>query len=264
MDSLGIVGFGNMGEAMISGVMAKHPALKLFVVEKVPSRIQRAVKKYNAVNCTEKPQTLFTECQAVIIAIKPQDLQVFSQAIKAYSSQTPLISIAVGVNLERLRDLFLLPQIARFMPSMVAGVGKSVTSLSFSAECNRKFRNLAIGIAESIGLAIELPERLVPAIIGISGSAIAYVFEFIHALALGGVKNGIAYDSSLKIAMEVLEGGVQTLRSSGVAPGELIAKVCSPGGTTIEGISSLQNSGFTSAVIKAVDAAAQKAVSLED
>lgn len=263
MKTIGIIGFGNMGEAMISGLLERNPDYSLSVIEKASSRRKCAVESYNAVDCTDDPEKLFTTADAVVLAIKPQDLPALGEEFYSYTEKLPLISIAAGVNLETLKQLFGSDQIARFMPSLAASVGKSVTGISYSPGCIEEFKDLSYTLAESFGLAMEMPERLIPAIIGISGSAIAYVYEFLNALALGGVKNGIKYESSLEVALDVLEGAVSTVRSSGMTPGELVTKVCSPGGTTIQGINSLHQDGFTATVIRAVDAAADRARDLE-
>lgn len=263
MKNLGIIGFGNMGEAMIAGVKSRDPGVNIRFIEKFEPRRQIALQKYGAEDFGNKPAELFSSCEAVILAIKPQDISSLADQYREYSKGASLISIAAGVSISRLESLFGAARIARFMPSLAASVGKSVTGVSYSDGCDEDFKNLAFEVAESIGLAMEMPERLIPAIIGISGSGIAFVYEFINAMALGGVKEGIKYDSSLEVALDVLEGAVATIRNSGITPGELITRVCSPGGTTIEGISSLHANRFTASVMEAISVTTRKAQDLE-
>jgi pyrroline-5-carboxylate reductase len=263
MTSLGIIGFGNMGEAMISGVREQHPELRINVSEKIEPRRKLAVDTYGASDFTDNPAGLFAESEAVIIAIKPQDIPEAAKLLKKHSAGKQIISIAAGMSLERISGLFDTTMVSRFMPSLAASVGKSVTAVCFTEECDPSFQELAFQVAESVGLALEVPEYLIPSIIGISGSGIAFVYEFIQALSLAGVKEGIKFDSSLTVALDVLEGAVSTLRESGLTPGELVTRVCSPGGTTIEGIESLHKNRFTATVMEAVSAAAEKARKLE-
>jgi pyrroline-5-carboxylate reductase len=263
MKTLGIFGYGNMGEAMIAGVREQYPDLTVNVVEKIPERRRLAVENLGAVDFTDRPAELFSRSEAIVLAIKPHDLPALGEAMRPHASGARLISIAAGVSIDSIMNMFGTPVVARFMPSLAASVGKSVTGVCFSDDCDDAFKDAAFSVAESIGLALEIPEYLIPSIIGISGSGIAFVYEFIQALALGGVKEGIKYDSSLEVALDVLEGAVSTIRSSGISPGELVTRVCSPGGTTIEGIESLHRNRFTATVMEAVSTAARKARELE-
>ncbi len=263
MKTLGIIGFGNMGEALISGVKEAHPQLGLLVMENSGERMKLATQTYGAKNYNDNPALLFSESDAVILAVKPQDLPALGKIYGKFSGESRLISIAAGVSIERISELFGSPYVSRFMPSLAASVGKSVTGVSFSEDCDETFKEQAFSVAQSVGLAMEMPEHLIPSIIGISGSGIAFVYEFINAMALGGVKEGIKYEASLEVVLEVLEGAVGTIRSSGIGPGELITRVCSPGGTTIRGIESLHHNRFTATVMDAVSASAEKARDLE-
>jgi pyrroline-5-carboxylate reductase len=114
-----------------------------------------------------------------------------------------------------------------------------------------------------LGTPLELPEKLMPAVTGVSGSGIAYVFAFLHGLALGGAKAGMPYDTSLDAALTTLEGAVAALRNRQEHPVALLSKVASPAGTTIEGIHVLEERGFTAAVMDAVVAAARRAQEME-
>ena len=280
IQTVSIIGFGNMGEAIIAGVCKQNAQVKVFVIEKNETRRLLATKKYAAscsppanendrINSAPSWNDSFCAADAVILAVKPQDIPHIAQEygdLFSSMSAVPIISIAAGVSLQRLGELFPTSHIIRFMPSLAAQVGRAVTAISYSSNCTEGTRKTAFEIAGSIGMAIELAEELIPAIIGISGSAIAYVYEFIQALALGGVKEGLRYDASLEIALEVLEGAVVTLRQTATEnlnPATLVTKVCSPGGTTIAGIQSLHNNHFTATVIEAVAVAAQRARELE-
>jgi pyrroline-5-carboxylate reductase len=102
-----------------------------------------------------------------------------------------------------------------------------------------------------------------PAVTGVSGSGIAYVFEFINALAMGGVRTGLPYATALNMSIDVLEGAVATLRDNKLHPTEMISRVCSPAGSTVEGILELEQAGFQAIVMKAVSRAAERSRELE-
>ena len=108
-----------------------------------------------------------------------------------------------------------------------------------------------------------IPEKLMAAITGLSGSGIAFVFHFVHALALGGVREGFPYPQALEHALDTIDGATALLRSTGDHPIAFESRVCSPAGTTIEGVKALEKGGFTDAVLEAVSASARRAHELE-
>lgn len=274
MKSILIIGFGNMGEALVAGLrqrrkeLGKHP-LTIFIAEKDGKRRSQAQKDYGAMDYGNVLEGKPTERQIdlAILAIKPQEIAGVVETYRdLLNGGTPVISLAAGLSLERLGELLPNAQVIRFMPSLAARVGRAVTAVACPADCDISFKANAMEIAESIGMALEMPESFIPALIGISGSAIAYVYEFIHALALGGVREGFNYELSLRAVLNVMEGATATVRlaeEDGLGPEDLVTRVCSPGGTTIEGIRSLHGNSFISTVMEAVSAAASRARELE-
>ena len=263
MESVGIIGFGFMGEGIIQGLRRKHPALKLQVVEKSPDRLAVAREHFQATDFGGDWAGFFAASQTVIIAIKPQDSAELLNAVKPHTKGARLVSILAGKPISFFTEGTQATEVARFMPSLAASVGKSVTGVSFSPNSGPDFRTDALAIAEAIGSAFEIPERLMPAVTGVSGSGIAYVFAFINALAMGGVRAGLPYGQSLPMALDVLEGAVATLRDNHIHPQEMISRVCSPAGSTIEGIMELDSGGFQALVMQAVSAAAERSRELE-
>ena len=153
--------------------------------------------------------------------------------------------------------------IARFMPNLAAGARKAVTAIAYSQSASEAFRKAAFAIASAFGSAFILPEKMFPAFIGLSGSGIAYVFQFVHALAMGAVEEGIPYTRAVEIAGDTLESAFTLLRDSRKNPVELASMVCSAGGTTIRGMNILSEQGFDNAVIKAVRGATERSIELE-
>ena len=126
----------------------------------------------------------------------------------------------------------------------------------------RRLREDALVLAAALGTALEIPEKLMSAMTGVSGSGLAFVFQFVHAMAQGGVAAGFDYQTALAVAVAGLEGAASLLKD-GAHPMELASRVTSPAGTTIQGVRALEKGGFTAAVMEAVEAAARKATEFE-
>ena len=263
MKSIGIIGFGNMGEAMVQGIQKNQPKLKINIIEKVAARRDVAVQQYSAQDLTLDYAGFMQASDLVVLAIKPQDIHQLLEILHPHTLNKPIISILAGITLGYFQKASQALEIARFMPSLAASVGKAVVGISFSTAAGEQFRSDALAIAASMGSGFEIPEQLMPAIVGISGSGLAFVFEFINALAMGATRTGLPYATSLKIALDVLDGAVATLRANGVHPSDMTSRVCSPAGTTIEGIMALEKHSFTASVMEAVSAAAHRARELE-
>ncbi len=263
MKSLGIIGFGNMGEAIAEGVLKVNHDLDINVVEKSPDRIQVAVEKYHAKDFTGDMAAFFAKSDYILIAIKPQDLESLLTAIAPLTKTAKIITILAGKTLETYLKHCGTAQVARLMPNLAASCGKSVTGISFSANAREDFKKEVVALSSAIGISLEVPEHLMSAVVGVSGSGIAFVFEFIHAMAMAGTQAGIAYAKSLELCLAVVDGALASLRSASVHPSEMVSRVCSPGGTTIAGINELEQAGFRAGIMNAVMAAARRATELE-
>jgi pyrroline-5-carboxylate reductase len=263
MKSLGIIGFGFMGEGIIQGLRKFQPELRINVVEKSAERRQAALSGCGATDYTDDLPGFFEASDLVILAIKPQDSADFLAKVEHFTKGSRIISILAGKPLSFFLERSLSTEVARFMPSLAASVGKSVTGVSFSEGSSVDFKLDAMAVAKAIGSAFEIPERLMPAVTGVSGSGIAFVFEFINALAMGGVRTGLPYATALNMGLDVLEGAVATLRDNKLHPTEMVSRVCSPAGSTVEGILELEQAGFQATVMKAVSRAADRSRELE-
>jgi len=271
MKRIGIIGFGNMGEAFAAGLKEVFPALELAVVEKVPLRSSLAKDRYQAKDYTGDWGRFFDFADLVILAVKPQDAASLTKEIGPYAQDKKFISIIAGKPLGFFKEFLQTPFLARFMPNLAAMYRKAAVGISFPEAIEKsepvgpggEFREQCLKIAEAIGHPILIPERLMPMITGLSGSGIAFVFQFIHAMALGGVKTGFSYPAALETALQVVEGAVELLKKSQEAPSTWITRVASPAGTTIAGLQVLEEEAVTAAIIRAVEAAGERAEELE-
>ncbi|MFP4407689.1 MAG: pyrroline-5-carboxylate reductase [Alkalispirochaetaceae bacterium] len=263
MKRIGIIGFGFMGEALVRGIHRLEHAPAIGVIEKSEERLRLARERYGCRDHGEDFGALFSQSELVILAVKPQQAPELLPQLKPVAGTTPVVSVLAGTTTGRIRELLGDRPVIRFMPNIAAQAGAAVVGVSFSEDSGTQLQEDALRLAEAAGTAIILPESQMSAITGLSGSGIAFVLHFIHALALGGTRKGIPYTQSLEAALGVVEGAASVLRESGVHPEEMVSRVCSPGGTTVEGILALEEGGLTAAVVDAVSRAAERAEELE-
>ncbi len=252
-----------MGEAIASGLKTRNPELELGVVEVSQDRRSAAVETHGARDFTESLAHLVSFSDVVVLAIKPQDVGKMVERLAPISAELKLVSILAGTKLSTFTDALTTRNIARFMPSLAAKVGKAVVGVSFAEDADDDFRDAALEVARAIGTPQEVPEKLMSAITGVSGSGLAFTFEFIHSLALGATRAGLSYPQALEATLDVLEGATALVRETGEHPISLASRVASPAGTTIEGLTALEEGGFSAAVIDAVSRAANRATELE-
>ncbi len=260
MKTIGIIGFGNMGSAIASGLAKMKAVYTVIASEKKEERTLAARKQKIELRDTE---TLVRDSDIVILAVKPQELDRLFEELSPHSAAKSFISIIAGKKIDVFRSRLGTNRVVRFMPNLAATERKALVGVSFPDDADAELRSDCLAIASAIGEPCEIPETLMPAITGLSGSGIAYAFAFAHAMALGGVSKGLPYPKALQIAIKTIEGAAALMASSGENPIELVSRVISPAGTTIRGIAALEKGGFTSSVIEAVESATDRAKELE-
>lgn len=261
MKQIGIVGFGIMGEAFAAGLGRKLPQASLLVYDVKRDRLHAAAHAQN-LSIAKTAAEVFTASDVTILCVKPQDFPALASEVKEAASGRHVISILAGKKIQAIAEALATDQVARFMPNLAATRGASLVGVSFHPDAAPAMREDALSIAAALGSSLEIPEKLMSAMTGVSGSGLAYVFQFVHAMAQGGVAAGFDYRTALSIVVAGLEGAASLLHD-GTHPMELISRVTSPAGTTIQGIRALERGGFTASVMEAVEAAARKATELE-
>jgi pyrroline-5-carboxylate reductase len=261
MKKLGIIGFGVMGGAMASAVREHMPDLPIMVFDAKKEKLAQLPSRLS-LSPADNADELVRDCDLCMLCIKPQDLLELASEIRSASRGKRFISILAGRSTATLASALDTQEIARFMPNLAAITGKSTVGVAFHPASSAAHREESLSVAKMLGAAHEIPERLMAAMTGISGSGIAYVLSFMHALSQGGVAAGFDYATALKIAIGTVEGAVSLLEE-GTHPMELVSRVTSPAGTTIQGIRVLEKAGMTAAVMEAVEAAARRAQELE-
>lgn len=200
----------------------------------------------------------------LVLAVKPQNMPHLLADIRdAVGGQHLVVSIAAGVRLQPLREgLGPGPRLARVMPNAPCLVGSSASGFALEAHASEADRQLVRELLAAVGRAFEVPEPLLDAVTGLSGSGPAFVFLAIEALADGGVAAGLPRSVALELAAQTVRGAAEMVLATGQHPGSLKDRVASPGGTTIAGLAVLESRGFRGALIEAVQAAARRASEL--
>lgn len=196
--------------------------------------------------------------EAILIAVKPQVIAQALEPLKGRISDKLIISIAAGVTISQIAELTGAERIVRVMPNTPALVGEGAAAYAPGAGATAEDAALVGRILGAVGVAYQVKESDLDAVTGLSGSGPAYVFEFIQALADGGVAEGLPRDIAVKLAAQTLLGAAKMVLTTGKHPNELCDAVTSPGGTTSRGLELLAERAFHAAAMQAVRAAAKR------
>lgn len=262
MPNIGVIGGGNMGTAIIRGMIDSDyikPQM-LFIFDKSSRRMHQLSEELPGVNFCESEEEVCCNADMLILAVKPYILADVIDTIKDCLNGKAVISIAAGWTVKML-DKHLTPCGAtylRVMPNTPAMVGEGMTALCDETTFSPSDFEFAKGIFNAIGRTAVLPEREFDGVIAISGSSPAYVYMMIEALADGGVREGIPRQAAIEMAAQAVLGSALMVLQSGQHPAELKDAVTSPAGTTIEALAALEECGFRNAILKAMKACADK------
>ena len=269
---LGIIGTGNMGSAILKGYLkAKHEAAQdVMILAKDPVKLAALAEETGTI-AADSVESLVFESDVVLFAVKPYQFDdVLPLAQKGWSPEKVAVSVAAGVTLQRLAEGLSgvgntgmiteasAVKAVRTMPNTPALVGEAMTAVCRNAAVTDEDLAFVMELFGSIGKAEEVPESLMDSVIAVSGSSPAYVYMFIEALADAAVAEGMPRKQAYTFAAQAVLGSAKMVLETGMHPGALKDQVCSPGGTTIEAVTVLEDLGLRSAVASAARAAAQK------
>ena len=257
---IGFIGTGKMASAIIKGIVDKGFCAKDEIIASNPreSSKKRAEAELGITVVTSNAEVV-SSAEVVVLSVKPQQIPgVFSSEKLEFGPSHTLVSIAAGVTIETLKNYVPDSKIIRVMPNICSTNFVGTACFSYSENCSENDVNTVRSIFESIGICIEVKEKDIDAVTGISGSSPAFMFMILDAMADAGVLLGLPKDLSLKFAAQTMMGSAITLMESGKHPSELKDMVCSPGGSTIEGVKVLEEYGVRSAFISAIQACAEK------
>jgi len=262
---VGFVGAGQMATALARGLCRAGLAQPRGIVAADPSEAAReAFARATGASVTPSNAEVVNRCDVVFLAVKPQQMEAALRDVRATVDQRHLvISIATGISLDALAGaLGANRRLARVMPNTPCLVGASASAYCLGGAAAAEDGRLVERLLGAVGLALQLPEPLLDAVTGLSGSGPAFVYLVIEALADGGVRAGLPRDVALRLAAQTVLGAAQMVLSTGQHPGVLKDAVASPGGTTIAGLHELERAGVRGALMNAVVAAAARSKEL--
>lgn len=261
---LGVIGAGNMGSAIIRGYLASGAdPQKIHVCGHHPEKLE-SLSEELGFRISASAAELTEKSDIILLAVKPKDAEkVLKEISPAFTADKILVSIAAGKTIRFLSDACeSAEKIVRVMPNTPALVRGGMSALSRNDRVSDQDFEKVEKIFTGTGLAREVPETLMDAVTGLSGSGPAFVYLFIEALADGGVLCGLPRGQALEMAAQTVYGAARMVLETGEHPASLKDAVCSPGGTTIEGVRELEAGGLRSTVIEAVTAACEKSKAL--
>jgi len=262
---VGLVGTGNMGEALIKGLIHGHVCKpeQIFCSDTRLERL-KAIRETYGVKGTSHNIEVVKHSDILILAVKPQIMKEVVHEVAKYLDLSKLIiSIAAGVPLDAIescakRELKLI----RVMPNICVSVREGASAIAGGKHISKVDLMIAKTIFDSVGKSLFVEENLLDAVTGLSGSGPAYIFLIIDALADAGVKVGLSRDDALLLASQTVLGASKMLIETGEHPGKLKDLVTSPGGTAIAGLHTLEEGGLRTTLMNAVEVATQRSKGL--
>ena len=238
---LGFIGCGNMGAAMVGGIIASGIVEKDDIIASTKSEVA-------------------SEADIIFLAVKPFMYDAVIEEIRdTISADTIVVTIAAGIELEKVKSTFKREvKLIKTMPNTPALVGEAMSAICPSNNISEEELDYVISIFNSFGKTEILDEKDFHGFIALCGSSPAYVFMFIEAMADAAVKMGIQRKKAYKLAAQSVLGSAKMVLDTEKHPGELKDMVCSPRGTTIEAVIELENGGMRSSIIKAMEKCEEK------
>lgn len=251
-----------MGEAILAPLLSSNVFTPDRVVVSHPRSERRDYikSKYNVAVVSEN--ALVNHCDILLLGVKPQQFLEIKQSLQGITTNL-VLSIMAGVSLQTLAETFVNLPIVRAMPNTPAQIGAGMTAFSSNSLIQVEQRHQVQGILQAVGEVIEVPEKWMNIVTGLSGSGPGYIAVLIEALIDGAVLMGLPRSVAQTLAIQTVLGSAQYLKTTGIEPALLKNKVTSPGGTTIAGIHALEYHGARIALMEAVKAATLRSGELD-
>ncbi len=253
---IGFIGGGNMAEALIKGIVAKHG--KDIIVSEPRDERRNYLEKTYHLKTTPDNKEVVKHCTIIVLAVKPQNMDEVTAEISDMTNDKIIVSIAAGIPLSYLSSRLKTSKIIRVMPNTPALIQEGISVMSMCECIHDKEIAIIKDIFMSVGLLLMLPEKYMNAVTALSGSGPAFFAHFIEALIEGGIKIGLDKADAQTLAIQTMLGTARLL-DTGMTPAKLREMVTSPGGTTAAGLKVFQERGFTDIVIATLEAATNRA-----
>lgn len=258
---LGFIGCGNMAKAMIGGIIKSKLISRNDIIVSTSSQesLDKARKEFGIGSSLENKEVA-RKSDILILAVKPHLYKGILREVKEeIHKETIVVSIGAGISLSFLKEnLKEGSKFIKTMPNTPASVGEGMSAISPGENLKEEEIRDVVNIFESFGKVEIIDEELMDAFTAIAGSAPAYIFILIEAMADAGVKEGLARKVAYKMAAQAVLGSARMVLTSDEHPASLKDKVCSPSGTTIESVISLEKSGFRASIMEAMEVCSEK------
>jgi len=261
----GFIGAGKMATALIRGMLRAGVAETATIVASDPLDSARAgLAGETGISVHEANQPVVERSDVLVLAVKPQTMpQVLAQLRPLVGPGHLVVSIAAGISIASLLEgLGPERRIVRVMPNTPALLGEGASAYALGPGVLDDDEAVVRAFLGSVGRAVRVPETMLDAVTGLSGSGPAFVYLMIEALSDGGVRVGLPRDIATMLAAQTVLGGARMVLETGLHPGVLKDQVTSPGGTTIAGLHALERGGVRGALIDAVQAATRRSAEL--
>lgn len=261
---IGLIGAGNMGGALVGGLLRADRIAPTSIVasDKDLGKLAELCTRWGI--CTaEENRACVQDADLILLAIKPQVIDgVLEEIAGDVGTEKSVLSIVAGIRAAFIEERLGAVPVVRAMPNTPALVGAGISAICPGHHATRSHLELASEIMGTVGEVVEVSERDMDAVTGLSGSGPAYVYMTIEALADGGVRMGLTRETALKLAIHTVLGAAKTVAEMGEHPASLKDRVASAGGTTIAGIHELERGGIRATLMNAVEAAARRSEEL--
>lgn len=260
MAKIGLIGMGNMGGAILNGLLKVYEPEDMIFTAAHQEKMDQ-VTAATRVKHASSNRDCAAQVKYLILAVKPQYFdEVFGDIKDVLKKEQVVVSLAPGITAEAIRSrLGGGVRVVRAMPNTPAMLGEGMTGVAYEpGSLDGEEKGEIERIFSSCGRVELVEERLMDAVGCVSGSSPAFVYMFIEALADSGVKYGLPRKTACAMAAQTVMGSAKMVLETGKHPGQLKDEVCSPGGTTIAGVSALEECGFRNSVIKGADACYEK------
>ncbi|CAL5227207.1 g10125 [Coccomyxa viridis] len=258
---VGFIGAGQMAEALARGFISKGVVKASDMIATDPVKARRDVFESFSVKPVISNAEVVKEADIIFLAVKPQFVAPVLKEVRQHLTEKhTIVSIAAGKTLASLKEAAGEDtKLVRVMPNTPCLVGETASAMCLGGKASDEDAEEVRTLFSSVGRIVQVDEKLLSAVTGLSGSGPAYVFLMIEALADGGVRAGLPRDISMALAAQTVLGSAKMVLETGKHPGQLKDMVTSPGGTTIAGYHELEKSGVRSGIINAVLAATNRA-----
>jgi pyrroline-5-carboxylate reductase len=264
MAKLAVIGCGNMGTAIVRGLLEVGWAKKSDIIATNPSKEKAELLHEGlGIATTTDNVAAVTGAEVVLLGVKPQIIKLALKELRGVTKKDQLvISIAAGISTGYIEYFLADTPVVRSMPNLAVTVGMGATAIAPGAHANSTHVAATRAVFESVGMVEEVPEGLMDAVTGLSGTGPMYIFHVLEALADAGVKMGLSRPVATRLSIQTVAGAAKLAETSGMHPAALKDQVTSPGGTAITALHVLRRNAFDAILMDAVEAATRRSAEL--